>query len=117
MSRKFRAGDIVKLEGELVEYGDSGHNYHLMLDLGNNYALTFTKEGKYRDDCIKTLELVKAAPVEIEIGKEYVVNGSKRVPLEILDGRVFYRVMTRHDTHWGASDCTVEGFHREFIND
>ena len=117
MTRKFKVGDIVKLEGKLVDNNDPNSAYTLKLELGAHARLIFTPEGEYYPTSTKILELVEAAPVEIEIGKPYVVGGSTRVPLEIFDGRVFYRLKEPQDVQWWAFDCSIELFQRRYIND
>ena len=69
MTRKFKVGDTVKLEGKLVEHDRAASSYPLKLELGNHDYITFTSLGERLDGSGCVLELVEAAPVEIEIGK------------------------------------------------
>ncbi len=110
MSRKFKTGDIVKLEGKLTDMGD-GHTYPLRLDLGGGKALSFTREGKYTLASTLTLELVKAAPVEIEVGKSYTSHdGGERVVLEVFDDRVFYRYRRLLTARWDLGQRSIQSF-------
>lgn len=119
MTRKFKAGDIVKLEGKLIGGDDCATAYPLRLDLGlPGEYISFTVKGEYLEGCDLKLELVKAAPVELAVGQEYTKEGITRVILDILDGIVFYRHRNPHGSgRWFAEDLLADTFKERYAND
>ena len=117
MSRKFKAGDTVKLEGKLVAVDDHDERdikYALALDLGNKTKLTFDESGRLWKTCTKTLELVKAAPVVLAIGQQHTVGAVTRVILEIAYGTVFYRFRPTNGGAWQGGSKDVGDFERNY---